>query len=305
MRRYRPYVLVLMAFAASSITQSIQAAQLEQDGLHVRVGAYNVSFFSEASANEIGTMLNSFNLDVVGLTEVPRAPATGDLAAAMQANHFVAGTISSGQSDDKLKSIVSHSSLSPMSEIDLSAAQGGFVGGGESATHANTQIAGIDISIYCLHISDGVLEPMQKLLSDPGFVSDDADAILVIGDFNAKLTDPQMQLLMDQGFRPSWSDLNIDISHLKTYDFIPGRGPNGQDRDEGVIDHIMFKGQGILAVEGGIVPAMTAQGNPMSDHAMIWAELVITTIPEPSNLTLIGIGSIGLLRTTRRRRFMT
>lgn len=70
------------------------AAHRDSDGLHVRVGAYNVSFCSEASAAEIGKMLKSFDLDIVGLTEVPRAPVSGDLAAAVGAKHFVAGAIS-------------------------------------------------------------------------------------------------------------------------------------------------------------------------------------------------------------------
>ena len=298
------FVGLVVALETALFSTKAQAAQSESDGLHIRVGAYNVSFFSEAPATEIGTMLESFDLDIAGLTETPRAPATSDIANATGANHFVAGTISSGQSADKLKGIVSHTPLSSASEINLSASQGGFVGGGESATHANTEIGGFNISVYCLHISDGVLEPMEKLLSNPGFASDDADVILVIGDFNAQLFHPQMELIMAEGFRPSWYDLDIDVSQTKTYDLLPGRGPGGITRDEGVIDHIMFKskdGIDVEAVQGGIFSAMTEQGDPMSDHAMIWAELVIHSTPEPNGIHLLAMGLLGLLGSRRRR----
>jgi hypothetical protein len=297
-------VSLVFGLATALFSAKVQAAHSEADGLHIRVGAYNVSFFSEASATEIGTMLESFDLDIAGLTETPRAPATSDIANAMGANYFVAGRISSGQSADKLKGIVSHTPLSSISEINLSASQGGFVGGGESATHANTTIGGFNISVYCLHISDGVMEPMEKLLSNPGFASDAADVILVIGDFNAQLFHPQMELMMAEGFRPSWYDLNIDVLQTKTYDLLPGRGPGGTTRDEGVIDHIMFKskdGIDVVAVQGGLFSATTEQGDPMSDHAMIWAELVIHSAPEPNGFHLLATGLLGLLGSLRRR----
>ena len=162
-----------------------------------------------------------------------------------------------------------------MSEIDCSAATGGFVTGGESVTHAETVVQGVRISVYSPHISDGIVEPIQKLLGETGFQSDLADIILVMGDFNANLGTPQMELIQDQGFHSSWSDLKLNVRNTKTYDFIPGRGPNGETRNEGVIDNIMIKGKGVRAVDGGIVPAMTKKGKPMSDHTMIWAELVI------------------------------
>ena len=127
------WLLLVVVLTFQAVISAAGAAHLEADGLHVRVGAYNVSFLSEASAAEIGQMLNGFDLDIVGLTEVPRAPASAALAAAIGVDHFVVGTISSGQSADKLKALVSRSPLSAMSEIDLSASQGGFVGGGGSA----------------------------------------------------------------------------------------------------------------------------------------------------------------------------
>lgn len=270
--------VVMVAAIFVGLTGSMaHAARRSPAGLHVRVGAYNVSFLSEATAAEIGQMLKTFNLDIIGLTEVPRSPASHDLAAAAGADHFVVGTISSGQSKDKLKTIVSRTPLGPMSEIDL-LAKDGFVTGGESGTKAVTNIDGVQISIYCLHISEKP-ESIEKLLRDKDFCADSADVVLAIGDFNARLTDPQMKRLQERGFRPSWIDLGIDVDKCKTYDMLPGRGPNGETRDEGVIDHITYRGRAVKIVDGGIVAARTTKGAPMSDHALIWTEFVV---PNPA-----------------------
>jgi hypothetical protein len=259
------------------IPRAADGAKRKNNGLHVRVGAFIVSFLSEASAEEIGKMLKSYDLDIVGLTEVPRAPASQDLATAVGADYFVVGTISSGESEDKLKTIVCRTPLSPMSEIDLFA-KDGFVTGGESTTHAETVVEGVRISIYCLHISEKP-ESIEKLIRHDGFRNDDADVVLAIGDFNARLSDPQMKLFQEHGFRPSWLDLKLDVQKCKTYDLLPGRGPNGEDRDEGVIDHITYRGRELKAVDGGIVSAKVGDSRPMSDHAMIWCELVIPMAP--------------------------
>ena len=266
-------VVVVTAIFVCLMADKAHAARRSSAGLHVRVGAYNVSFLSEAPAGEIGQTLRSLNLDIIGLTEVPRSPASHDLAAAAGADHFVVGSISSGQSKDKLKTIVSRTPLGPMSEIDL-LAKDGFVTGGESGTKAETVIDGVRISVYCLHISEKP-ESIDKLLRDKEFCADSADVVLAIGDFNARLTDPQMKRFQERGFRPSWIDLGIDVEKCKTYDMLPGRGPNGETRDEGVIDHITYRGRRVKVVDGGIVEAKTTKGASMSDHALIWTEFVI------------------------------
>lgn len=274
-RRMHGSGVLAIAIATSVVASQCDAADRKGDSVHIRVAAYNVSFLSEASAAEIGEMLKKHDFDIVGLTEVPQSPATSELAKAMGAKYHVTGTISSGTSKDKLKAIVSRTPLGPMTEINCSAAQGGFVSGGESVTHADTEIEGIKVSIYCPHISDGIVEPMQKWLNDAGFQSDKADAVIAMGDFNANLDTPQMKLIQMRGFRDTWSDHQLDVRKAKTYDLMPGRGPKGEDRDEGVIDHIMIKGKRIKAVDGGIIAEMNKKGKPMSDHALIWAELVL------------------------------
>ena len=67
------------------------------------------------------------------------------------------------------------------------------------------------------------------------------------------------------GFRPTWNDLQMDVSKEFTY--------NAQDSSKnlGVIDHILFNtSAGARATEGGIIEL----DKPLSDHKPIWAEIV-------------------------------
>ena len=70
--------------------------------------------------------------------------------------------------------------------------------------------------------------------------------VLVVGDYNNKVSDGEFAKFKAAGYKTSWSDLNIDVSQLSSFPSNALRQNN-----EGVIDHIFInkssKGKAVKA----------------------------------------------------------
>jgi hypothetical protein len=85
-----------------------------------------------------------------------------------------------------------------------------------------------------------------------------------------------MKTVEGAGFRPTWSDLKIDVSKEFTYN---AQNPK---KNHGVIDHILYHTlAGAKATDGGLIELDT----PLSDHKPIWAQIVfprdLKGVPRP------------------------
>ena len=91
------------------------------------------------------------------------------------------------------------------------------------------------------------------------------DRVIVVGDYNNNIGDAAMNAIEGAGFKPTWSDLKIDVSKEFTYNALNPK------KSLGVIDHILYNTSAEAKVtEGGIIELET----PLSDHKPIWAEIV-------------------------------
>ncbi len=73
-----------------------------------------------------------------------------------------------------------------------------------------------------------------------------------------------MKTIEGAGFKPTWNDLEIDVSKKSTYN---AQNPKN---NLGVIDHILYNHlSGAQATDGGIIELK----KPLSDHKPIWAEI--------------------------------
>ena len=73
-------------------------------------------------------------------------------------------------------------------------------------------------------------------------------------------------MLEASGLRPTWKDLEIDVSKEFTYNALKPEQPN-----LGVIDHIFYNtGSRGSTKDGGIIDL----NKPLSDHKPVWAEIV-------------------------------
>ena len=230
----------------------------------VRVATYNIAFGSMGTPEQIGEMLKSYDLDVVGLCEVPAGDWSARLGKVLGMEHVYVGQHSPLGYKDKYKSIVSRTPLSDTREYHL--------GQGWSAVAARTTVRGVPLSIYSLHVG-GRAEGHQKELATKILPEDKSDNVLMMGDFNSvvgrnrvKRNPEGMSWLLKAGMRPTWTDLKFDVEQHFTLDTT--------DRNSlklyGVIDHILIGPKSKLkASRGGIIELE----KPLSDHKPVWAEL--------------------------------
>ena len=240
------------------------------EGPFVRVAAYNVQYGKWCKPEQVGEMFKEYNLDVVGLGEVPGGDWTARVGKVLGMQHSHVGKLSSGNpKDNKYKSILSKTPLEDMAEYD--------VGNGFSAVAAKTTVRGIKVSVYSLHIGGTEREACQKQIAEKVLPKDKSENIIMMGDFNAVIGKNKikrfnlMRWLTGAGMRATWGDLGIDVEKVCTYCLTEsGQLYRDSMARYGVIDHIMINGSSKLhAVEGGIIELK----KPLSDHKPIWAEL--------------------------------
>lgn len=252
--------MTILAFLG--LAGSPHVAQGEGERVAVRVASYNVEFGKNASAEEIGAMFKSYNLDIIGFCEAPDGDWTERVGKVLDMDHVYVGTISSAHHKDKYKTILSKTPLEETQEIPIN---GGAAWNPASAVRAVTTIRGIPIAYYSLHIagSDGKVghatELATKVLSREA-----AKRYIVVGDYNNRVGDHAMDILAGTGMNITWSDLGIDVAPRFTYNALQ------PEINGGVIDHILYNAaSGGKTTDGGIIELEI----PLSDHKPVWAEI--------------------------------
>ena len=238
----------------------------------VRVASYNVEFGRSTTPEQVGEMFKPYNLDIIGFNEVPDGDWTARVGHVLGMEHSYVGEISSANHKDKYKSILSRTPLVGTEEYKLT----GRGWNPASVVRAMTQIDGVPLAFYSLHISkSGANDGHAHSLATEVLPEEATGRVVVVGDYNNNIGDAAIKTVEGAGFRPTWVDLEIDVSKEFTY--------NAQDpkTNFGVIDHILYNtSAGAKVTDGGIIELE----NPLSDHKPIWAQLVFPRNLEKVNL---------------------
>ena len=238
----------------------------------IRVAAYNVEFGKNATPEEIGKMFKPYNFDIIGFNEVPDGDWTARVGKVVGMKHIYVGKISSANHRDKYKSILSRTPLQRAVEHDLTV-QRKRSWNPASVVQAITQIDGVPISFYSLHIcrsTDNHKTGHAYRLANEVLPKDKTDRVIVLGDFNNNMGDTAMKMLEASGYKPTWKDLKVDVSKEFTYNALKPEQPNA-----GVIDHIFYNNLPLTKViDGGIIELK----KPLSDHKPVWAELAFPRV---------------------------
>lgn len=246
----------------------------QQTSCRLRVATWNVFFGEMATPQEIGAALAPLRLDAIGFCEVPGGNWTAEVGRVLGMEHWCLSQSSSANHKDKYKSILSRTSLTAPREIEP-AGTGWWPC---TLMGATTVVRGVEIALYSLHVPGSAHgEPhahgLQAADSQAGYIAreivprETARELLMMGDYNDRVDDPNLDYLEAAGMRATWRDLDIDLSDQFTFS---SRGEGIQH--SGVIDHILYRpGTGTRAVNGGIVEL----DPPLSDHKPVWTELVI------------------------------
>jgi endonuclease/exonuclease/phosphatase family metal-dependent hydrolase len=138
-----------------------------------------------------------------------------------------------------------------------------------------TKIDGISFAFYSLHIcKSGANGGHAHSLATKILPKEKTERVIVVGDYNNNIGDAAMNTIEAAGFRPTWKDLQIDVSKEFTYNALNPK------KNLGVIDHILYNtSAGAKATDGSIIELK----NPLSDHKPIWAEIIF-----PRNLKKVN-----------------
>lgn len=254
-------MLILLLCGSTGLCLAGGAAA--DDAIHVRVASYNVEFSRSATPEQIGAMFKPYALDVIGFNEAPNGDWTARVGAVLGMNYCYVGAISSANHVNKYKSILSRTPLEGARECRLEAKTGWNPG---SAVMATTTIRGLPVTLVSIHLcksqnGDGHARALVASVLSKAI----GQRLLVVGDFNNTLGDPDMLVLAKVGLTSTWDDLKMDVSSLYTWNALDPK------QREGVIDHILHDGaSGGHAVAGGIIELK----KPLSDHKPVWAEMV-------------------------------
>ncbi len=263
-------VLFLVVACVCGMSPS-HAAPVPDESIAVRVATYNVEFGKSATPEQIGEMFKPYKLDIIGFDEAPDGDWTARVGKVLGMPYNFVGKISSANHKDKFKTILSRTPLKSTEEYKLT----GRGWNPASAVRAITKIEGIPFAFYSLHIcKSGAADGHAHCLTTQVLPKEVTARIIVVGDFNNRIGDPAMTTIEAVGYKPTWSDLKIDVSKAFTY--------NAQDpkKNLGVIDHIFYNKEACaVATDGGIIESE----KPLSDHKPVWAELSFPRLLEKKN----------------------
>lgn len=231
----------------------------------VRVAAYNVEFSRSATPKQVGEMFKPYNLDIIGFNEVPDGDWTARVGKVLGMEHSYVGKISSANHKDKYKSILSRTPLEGTTEHELQVSRR-RCWDPASVVRAATKIDGLSIAFYSLHIcKSGANDGHAHSLATKVLPEEATGRVVVVGDYNNNVGDAAMKTIEGAGFRPTWNDLQIDVSKEFTYN------AQNPEKNVGVIDHILYNNlSGAQATDGGIIELE----KPLSDHKPVWAQIV-------------------------------
>ena len=225
----------------------------------VRIGTFNVKFGEMASPEEVAEFLEPYKLDIIGFSEVPAGDWTSRVGTALGLDHAFVGEISSANHKDKYKSILSRNPLNDMGETELTSGTGWKPA---SAVFGSTEIQGVEVTFYELHIAASTGDTGQAHeLVESEFTSRDGGNIVVAGDFNNEIGDSSLSSFDDAGFISVWAGAGINPHRLSSV--------TGYSRI-GVIDHIFVRSQESAKVTAAAVLDMP---RPLSDHKPVVAEI--------------------------------
>ncbi|MGB0758805.1 MAG: endonuclease/exonuclease/phosphatase family protein [Rubripirellula sp.] len=257
-----PMKLLLIVAISLCGTGTGLAAPVSGKPIQVRVASYNVEFSRSATPEQIGAMFKPYQLDLIGFDEAPDGDWTSRVGEILGMRYTFVGKISSANHKDKYKTILSRTPLEGTEEYKLT----GRGWNPASVVRAVTKIDGVSLAFYSLHIcKSNATNGHAHDLATRVLPKERTERVIVVGDFNNQIGDAAMGTIETAGFRPTWNDLQMDVSKEFTY--------NAQDSSKnlGVIDHILFNtSAGARATEGGIIEL----DKPLSDHKPIWAEIV-------------------------------
>ena len=126
------------------------AAPVPDKPITVRVASYNVEFGRSTTPEQVGEMFKKYKLDIIGFDEAPDGDWTARVGKVLGMKHSFVGKISSANHKDKYKSILSRTPLEVTTEHELRVNRGWNPA---SAVRAVTEIDGVPIAFYSLHIS--------------------------------------------------------------------------------------------------------------------------------------------------------
>ena len=264
-------LLSLVVACLCGVTSGL-AAPAPDTSVVVRVAAYNVEFGKSTTPEQVGEMFKPYNLDIIGFNEVPGGDWTARVGKVLEMEHSYVGKVSSANHKDKYKSILSRTPLEGSEEHTLT----GRGWNPASVVRATTKIAGASFAFYSLHIcKSGANDGHAHSLANKVLPEEATERVIVVGDYNNNISDAAMETVEGAGFRPTWNDLEIDLSKEFTYN---AQNPK---KNLGVIDHILYKNlSGTQATDGGIIELE----KPLSDHKPIWAQIVFPQrLPAPDN----------------------
>ncbi|MBT3201289.1 MAG: endonuclease/exonuclease/phosphatase family protein [Phycisphaerales bacterium] len=239
----------------------------------VRVASYNVEFSKSATPEQIGEMFKQYDLDIIGFDEAPDGDWTAGVGKVLGMKYSYVGKISSANHKDKYKTILSRTPLEGAEEYKLT----GRGWNPASVVRAVTKIDGVWFAFYSLHIcASGKENGHAYSLATEILPKETTQRVIVVGDYNNNIGDAAMNTIEAAGMRPTWKDMEIDLSKQFTWNALNPK------RNAGVIDHILYNtSSGARASDGGIIEL----NKPLSDHKPVWAQIVfprnIETVKKP------------------------
>ena len=229
-------------------------------------------FGKNATPEEIGKMFKPYNLDIIGFNEVPDGDWTARVGKVLGMKLHLCGQNFFRQSQGQIQIHPQSDPLQSTVEHELTV-QRKRSWNPASVVQAVTQIDGIPISFYSLHIcrsTDSHNTGHAYRLANEVLPKDKTDRVIVLGDFNNKMGDTAMKMLEASGYKPTWKDLKVDVSKEFTYNALKPEQPNA-----GVIDHIFYNNlPRTKVIDGGIIELK----KPLSDHKPVWAELAFPRV---------------------------
>jgi len=259
--RLRAFILLPLVVTYLCGATLCLAAPTPDKPVTVRVASYNVEFSKSATPEQIGEMFKPYKLDIIGFDEAPDGDWTARVGKVLGMQYSFVGKISSANHKNKYKTILSRTPLKGTEEHKLT----GRGWNPASVVRAVTQIDGVSFAFYSLHIcKSGANDGHAFSLATKILPRESTERVIVVGDYNNRLGDAAIKTIEGAGFKPTWNDLEIDVSKKSTYN---AQNPKN---NLGVIDHILYNHlSGAQATDGGIIETK----KPLSDHKPIWAEI--------------------------------
>ncbi len=263
------FFVCIMFLISCGNKQSKEKVKEVENAVSFNISAYNVEVGKMASIQEFGEMLKAYDLDIACFSEAPGGNWTKEVGEILGMNYAVVGKYSTAGHVDKYKTIASKTPLYDYEEILMTDTL-------HTVTKAKTKIQGKEITIYSVHFPFGwrdqahIDETTAKILSFVDYLKErqDKEISVVLGDFNfmptkKDYTSQYYELFVNIGIDASWKDLGIDTANLRTWHaFDP-------DKNEGVIDHIMYNTKKAKALKGEIIELE----KHLADHKPVWARL--------------------------------